>query len=193
MANFSDEVVSPQFAQDLDHAAAVLETACQTYVISIFGPETCANGIDTLVAATRSTNYAPARRPIVGVATEGMRMLTVSEDVITEERTPEFGSILREWIATDAATAETFVLWAQHIHSGLDESVSALERAVELAPDNGRYRYWLAHGYIDQGRFDEAIEHFNLARDTIPDDFGFTPESIDRGIREAERARDTAR
>jgi hypothetical protein len=75
---FADEVSSPQFSQNLGQAMAVLETACRRYVIVIFGPETCATGIDTLVAATRSTNYLPERRAIVDVATEGMRMLTIA-------------------------------------------------------------------------------------------------------------------
>lgn len=193
---FEVEVKSVSFAEDLERAAVVFDTACQRYVIAIFGSETCANGIDTLVAATRSIASPAERRAIVGVATEGMRMLTVAGDTFgdeTRQRETKFGSILREWIATDVATAATFVLWAQHRESGLDEYVSALERAVELAPDNGQYRFWLANGHIQQGRHEEAINHLRIARDTIPDDVGLRPERIDEVIREAEMASDLGR
>jgi tetratricopeptide (TPR) repeat protein len=192
MIDFAEEVVSPAFARNLGRAATVLETACQPDIIDIFGSETCASGIDTLVAATRLTNYLPERQSIADVATEGMRMLTVSGAGTPEERAERenrFGSILQEFIDTEAATAATYVLWAQHGESDLDESVSAFERAVELAPDNGRYRYWLAQGYIEQGRFDEAIENLTVARDILPANLGITPESVDREMRRAESAR----
>jgi len=125
-----------------------------------------------------------------------MRLLTVSGDGSVEDqaqRRYSFGTILQEWIATNAATAAVYVLWAQHRESDLDESVAAFEHAVELAPDNGRYRYWLAAVYIEQGRFDDAIEHLTLARDLFPDENGFTPEAADRQIRRAESLRARSR
>jgi tetratricopeptide (TPR) repeat protein len=192
MVDFAAEVASPAFAQNLDRATLVFETACQNYIIAMFGPETCANGIDKLVAATRSTNYLPERRAVADVATEGMRMLTVSGAATAEEineRESKFGSILREWIDTQAATAATYVLWAQHRDSDLDEAISAFERAVELAPENGRYRYWLAQRYIEQERFDEAIEQLDLARGMLPENVGITSESVDREMRRAESER----
>jgi tetratricopeptide (TPR) repeat protein len=192
MDGFDEEVVSSSFARDPERAAEVLETACHSYIIAMFGAETCANGIDTLVSATRSVVVPAERRRIVGAATEGMRMLTIAGDATGEQlrqRQSEFGTILREWIATEAATAATYVLWAQHTDSDLEEGIAAFERAVELAPDNGRYRYWLAQGYIARRRFDEAIENLNLARDTLPENVGITVESVDREIRRAEYER----
>jgi tetratricopeptide (TPR) repeat protein len=174
----------------------VPETACHSYIVPIFGPETCASGIENLVAATRATASQLQRRAIVDVAAKAMRRLTVAQGLSEEDRSrfsDGFGQILREWINSGAATATAYVLWAQHPESGLDESVVALERALELEPDNGQYRYWLSMAYIAQRRFDEAIENLTIARDTLPDNVGISTESVDTRIRQAESERDRRR
>ena len=194
IADFAKQVASAQFAQDLKRAKGVLDTACGKYVIEIFGPETCISGIDRLVAATRSNSVPVLRQAAADVATDAMSRLNVSEIGTVEERRQreyDFGLILREWIDTGVASARVYVAWAQHPESDLNESIAALERAVQLAPDNGRYRYWLAQGYIAQGKFDEAIEHLTLARDNLPENVGITPESVAREISRAESARDS--
>lgn len=192
MADFAEEVISPRFAQNLEHAEVVLDTACATYIIDIFGPATCANGIDTLVTATRQTASIPARQSIADLAAGAMGRLNASGVGSPEEQSQrdyKFGSILRGWIDTGVATARVFVQWAHNPGSDLNESVSAFERAVELAPDNGQYRYWLALGYMEQGRFDEAIEGLRIARETLPENVGLSPESVDAQIRRAQSGR----
>lgn len=195
MAEFADEIASEGFAQDLERAAAVLETACNRYIVAIFGPGTCETGIDKLVQATRTIAVPAERRSIADVATVAMTELSVSgavAAVTAEERNRRdfrFGAILQEWIASGAATARVYVLWAQNPNSSLSEGIAAFERAVELAPDNGQYHYWLAQGYIWQGRFDEGIEHLMLARDTLPENVGLTPDIVDGEISRAELAR----
>src|SRR5690606_37551818 len=115
--DFAEEVISPRFAQNLEHAEVVLDTACATYIIDIFGPATCANGIDTLVTATRQTASIPARQSIADLAAGAMGRLNASGVGSPEEQSQrdyKFGSILRGWIDTGVATARVFVQWAHN-------------------------------------------------------------------------------
>ncbi len=193
MSEFAEEVTSAEFATSPDRAQAVLGTACHSWIVATFGPEPCASGIDSLVAATRATASQVQRRAIVDVAVEAIRRLTVAQGLSEEDRSrfsEEFGQILREWINSGAATASVYVRWALHPESGLDESVIAMERALELEPDNGQYRYWLSMAYMAQRRFDEAIENLMIARHTLPENVGISTESVDARISEAEAERD---
>ena len=190
MDRYADDVRSADFAQDPERARDVLATACLVYVVAIFGSEVCADGIDSLAEASRTTSLETAREAVVDAAAEGIRLLRSAGWVAeNRERDVRHDSILREWMDSGVATARVYVLWAQRPESGFDESLTALEKAVELAPDNGQYRYWLAHRYIQQYRLDEAIENLSIARDTLPENVGLTTDSVDRELRRAERLR----
>jgi tetratricopeptide (TPR) repeat protein len=191
---FAEEVTSEDFADDLGRAETVLEIACDRIIAAIFGAATCEDGIESMVVATRSVADVARRQAIADITTQAMSELSVLgayTRVTAEEKNERdyrFGSILQEWIESGAATARVYVAWAQNPNSGRSEYLAALERAVELAPQNGRYRYWLALAYRDQGRLSEAIEHLRLARDTIPENVGLSPELIDERIRGLETA-----
>ncbi len=196
MSEFAEEVTSAEFSVHLDRVEEVLGTACHSWIVAIFGPETCANGINTLVTAIRVTPFLSDRQAMVDVGAEAIRRLTVAEGVSEAERrqfSQLFGTILREWIDAGAATAAAYVRWARHEESDLDESLLAYERALELEPENGQYRYWLSMAYMSQGRFDDAIENLLIARDTLPDNVGISIESVDARIRQAESERDRRR
>jgi hypothetical protein len=42
---------------------------------------------------------------------------------------------------------------------------------------------------MEQGRFAEAIEELRIARDTLPENVGLSPTSVDAQIRRAESGR----
>lgn len=189
---FAEEVVSDEFFQDPERGTVVLETACHRYVIAIFGPETCLNGIDNLVEATRLPIALAERQSIVDVAIPALRGLaSMGGGSEAEPRGwhDRFSALLQEWIDSEVATAAVYFYWAG-TQSNVNAAVSGYERAVRLAPGNGEYRYRLAREILKQGRFDEAIEHLILARDTLPENSGVTTESVDREILKAESGRD---
>lgn len=202
MAGFDAEVAAGRFAQNLGRAAEVIGIACNRFIVDIFGRGTCANALSSLADATRrSAAPSSERQSLVDVTVEGMRMLRIEDDARYSEtgderriRYAQLRAVLQEWIDTDIATASAYVLFAQLPSAldpsadDLDESVSAYQRAVELAPDNTQYRYWLALGYIEQDRFDEALEHLRIVRDSLTENLGPDPELVDAQIRKAETA-----
>jgi tetratricopeptide (TPR) repeat protein len=191
MDGFVEEVVSSRFARDPERAAAVLETACHSYVIAIFGPETCLNGIDNLVEATRLPIALAERQSIVDAAIPALRGLAAMGGGSAAEPRgwhDRFGALLQEWVDSEVATAAVYFYWAG-TQSNVNAAVSGYETAVRLAPGNGEYRYRLARAIFKQGRLDEAIEQLGLARDTLPARSGITVESVDRQMRIIEMAR----
>ncbi len=191
MIDFADEVVADRFAHDLERAAEILGTACHSYIVPIFGSDTCAGGIDTLVEATRTVVSLAEREAIAEVAVEAMRRLMVADGVTEDQRSrfsQEFGMVQREWIDGGVQTAAVFLHYSNLVGDA-ELSLWALENAVELEPDNGLYRYWLGSRYLDFGRFDEALEHLQRARPDLPENFRL--ESLDLRIQRAEAGRAT--
>lgn len=52
-----------------------------------------------------------------------------------------------------------------YVRGRFEEAVSALERAVELAPDHGEANYMLGLAYAKLARADDARRAFQMARD----------------------------
>jgi tetratricopeptide (TPR) repeat protein len=200
MATFEEEIATGRLVQDLKRATEVVETACHNSFVKLFGRQNCANALDSLVAATRRRDMSAAeRQSLASIAVEGMGMLRIADDgrfgetkEQLSERYFQLRTILQEWIEAGIAPAAAYVFLARLPSASdpwsddLNESVSAFERAVELAPDNGRYRYWLALGYIEQGRFDEANQHLRMVRDSLAENAEPSRESVDFQIRRTE-------
>lgn len=200
MAVFEEEIATGRLVQNLERAAEIVETACHISNIEILGRQTCAAAVDSLVTATRHTGASvTARQSLAAVAVEGMRMLRIADDGRlgdtkdeVRQRYFQLRITLQQWIDAGIANAAVYVLLAQLPSAldpsvdDLDESVTAYERAVELAPDNGQYRYWLALGYIEQSRFGEANQHLRIVRDSLAENGEPTREAVDFQIRRTE-------
>jgi tetratricopeptide (TPR) repeat protein len=189
----SIDISSGRIAQDLSLAGEVLEVACDAYYIEISGSETCANAVDALATeASRLSVPLERRKAVVDVATEGIRLLGAAGDrtLTLEEisqRQQQQREHLQTWIDNGSAAAATYVRLAE-LTPDLDERVATMERAVELAPNNGQFRYWLALEYIEQGKPDDAMEQLQAARSAAEEveDPGISLEAIDSRIRQVE-------
>ncbi len=143
------------------------------------------NGIETLVRAVDTAAPDEHHLRLADVATKGMADLMIAQG--EEAHRGTFVPILRRWIDNGIHTALVFLRYSNQVGDP-ELSLWALENAVELEPDNGRYRYWLGNRYLDAGRYDEALEQLQRARLDLPEDFR-SVDLLDTRIERAEAGR----
>jgi tetratricopeptide (TPR) repeat protein len=77
-----------------------------------------------------------------------------------------------EWLAREPNNAQA---WYQrgNIHrqvGAAQESATDYRRVLELDPERGKARWWLALALLEIGRYDEALEYLEMVRRVQPDD-----------------------
>lgn len=178
-----------QALADAQHVERTFTRVCNDNLVALFGKETCLSGIDSVVEAVKQEQDPEQQRRLAEAATEGMTRVANAPGIGTDE-VKLFSATYEMFISLGVRSSKVYDAWSQRLEDR-DLAVSALERAVELSPQDGALVYRLGLAYLGQERWGDAIRTFEKARQNLP--AGFSREILDMQLQRAEAGQASAK
>src|SRR5690606_5407281 len=120
MAYFADEIESERFRSDPGQQERVLTTACSSYIVSLFGDDTCLRAMRVVFEAVESAD-GQLRTAMQTAAAKGMQELLPYE----EQHRPEMRRVLQAWFDAGMTSAEALATLAHMDRERYDRSLTA--------------------------------------------------------------------
>jgi tetratricopeptide (TPR) repeat protein len=150
----------------VDDSSSALSLVCNTYLVELFGRQPCMRGIETVVEAVKQENDPERQRRLAEAATAGMRLAINAPGISPAEKALFITTYktFRELGIRSAKVEEAY----SYLLEDPAEALSALAKAVDLEPENGRLVYQLALAYLEQEQWQKAIDYLERARPILP-------------------------
>ena len=175
-------------AEDVSMA---LETACR--LTAVYGDEPCTVGIERTVLAARDPSERNAQ-VLADAAAQAIRIAPWGYSIIYEEN-EDPRAIRRQWatwlneFANLGLDSVPVLQASERLAETADRRLEVREEIVRREPGNGEARMELGASYFGKGRWAEAIDEFERARELAPE---YERYLIDSYLREARYERDAA-
>jgi tetratricopeptide (TPR) repeat protein len=167
---------------DIERVESTLSRACNDSLVALFGMDTCLKGIESVVQGVTAEQDSERQQLLADAASSGMQRAAVAPGVAAEEHA-SFKATYELFISLGIHSAKVYEAWSNYL-ADPDQAISALEKAVKLAPDDGALVYRLGLFYLEQERWETAIDTFEKARPNLP--AGFSRELLEMQLQRAE-------
>jgi tetratricopeptide (TPR) repeat protein len=168
-----------------DDVERTLEIVCDSYATGVLGTQMCGQSIAAVMRYLTSSGVTPRTQALADAAAGAMENFGRDEWALgcePPESQPAFTSGLDTLLALGFESAPVLSAFARVAPCG--ERLQTLQRAVELAPQDGDLVWRLGGAYASDGRWDEALTAYRRAKSlpTIVPKF-----AIDEEIRTTEQ------
>lgn len=180
---------------DAERIAGILRLLCAHEVHRSVGVDFCIDGLDAVLAGVREVEDRALAGSIADVAVDVLGGITLTqwEGPLTEAD-PDWHARVARWLDGVASQGLASVngQWLRAmLESDPDNRVAMLQQTLRSAPENPRLFETLASEYMQQQRWDDALDMYRRARELSTTDD--QRRGIDRNIETAQRVRDAAR